>query len=151
MIWKGDFSVDNMDSLIFPAEASTFAPVTTGMSFSYRVEAPGVYYFANKIWMNLGMRDTIIAVFKSHGSLTNEGREFYLGMIYPNFEKTISVALQKNFHVYALIATYYPDTLYVSYFDDKGVEGTPTKYTIPARSHYQLALDVSKLRMDSLA
>src|SRR5579872_4130482 len=116
IIWNGDFSQDNMVDSSHIAGAAGIGPVSAGMSYTYIVQSSGTYYTENPVWAKLGMRDTIIAVFRPHGSLTNEGREFYLGMLFPTYNYIVPKNLTRYFHIYALITAYYTDTLYISYF-----------------------------------
>ncbi|MEI8134596.1 MAG: T9SS type A sorting domain-containing protein [bacterium] len=143
--WNGDFATDNMSVLSIPAGATPINTVTSGNSFMYIVQAPGTYIVQNTTWANLGMRDTIIAVLKPHGSLTNEGREFYLGFFYPTYNRFVPSSLSNQFNVYALITSYYQDTLYISYYDDQGKEKSPLRQVINANQVLQYKLDLSQM------
>jgi plastocyanin len=150
IIWNGDFSQDNMVDSSHVIGAASIGPVTAGMTYTYIVQTAGTYYIENPIWAKLGMRDTITAVFRPHGSLTNEGREFYLGMLFPTYNYIVPKNLTRYFHIYALITAYYTDTLYISYFDNNGNEKAPLRQVLGARQMVQFELDVSQM-MDTTA
>ncbi len=149
IIWKGDFSADNLVVTSLPADATPIGPVTSGASFTYIIQAPGTYNFENPIWASLGMKGSISAEFKPHGSLTNAGREFYLGLLYPTYNYIAPSSLFRQYSVYALITTYYDNVIYISYYDANGTELTPKKYTMKSRSGLQVVLDAQGMRLDS--
>lgn len=149
IIWKGDFSIHNMVATSLPAGANPIGTVSSGMSYTYIVEASGNYFLENPIWAGLGMKDTIIAVFKSHGSITNEGREFYLGCLYPTYNNVATSNQVANFHIYALITTYYDNEIFYTYYDQNGQLLTPTRKLVSAKQRLQIKLDLGSMRADS--
>ncbi|MDP4237109.1 MAG: hypothetical protein Q8919_11740, partial [Bacteroidota bacterium] len=146
--FNGDFATYPLHATSIPADAPALGPVTTGSSLMYIIEAAGTYSYQNDTWAALGMKGTINAVFKSHGSITNAGREFYLGSLYPTYNYIAPSSLYRQYTAYLLISTYYDNVVNVSYFDG-GSELTPTKYTMLAHSRLQIILDISKMRLDS--
>jgi len=148
IVWKGDFSALNMVSTSVPAGAQSIS-VNSGQSFTYIVEVAGTYYTQNNIWASLGMRDTIAAVYKPHGSVTNEGREFYLGALYPTYNNVAPTTLLRNFATYALITTFYDNVINYSYYDASGMELPATKRVMTAHTLLQIPLDISSMRADS--
>ena len=149
IVWNGDFSTYPMDSTIVPADAAPLGPVFTGTTYTYIIEVSGTYYFRNKTWGALGMTGSINGVFKPHGSLTNAGREFYLGLLYPTYNYIAPSSLFRQYIVYALLTTYYDNVIYVSYYDASGTELTPKKYIMSSRSRLQITLDAQGMRLDS--
>jgi plastocyanin len=133
IVWNGSFATYSLESTSVPVGADPFGPINTGTSFQYVVQVAGTYTYQNKTFAALGMKGSFTAVFKSHGSITNEGREFYIGMIYPTYNNIVPKSLANRYVTNLLITTYYDNTVYISYFDDNGKETTPTKKTIAAR------------------
>src|SRR5438045_3551510 len=95
IIWDGggsgeDFSKYDLDSVSFPDGANPFPAGTNGdikqgNTFTYVIQAVGTYLYQSKIWVNVsGMSGTIIAS-PIHNGLSNEGKEFFLAMIHPNY------------------------------------------------------------------
>lgn len=148
VIWNGDFSLRPLDSSIVPSGAKALAPITSGMSYMYIIEVPGLYEYRNKAWGGLGMKGTINGVYRPHGSITNAGREFFLGMIWPTYMNIANSSLVSKYATYALITTYYENTVYVSYYDQSG-ELTPKKYTMLPHTLLQVPLEYAKMRLDS--
>jgi plastocyanin len=149
IIFRGDFAAYPLVSVSVPIGANSFGPISTGTTFMYIVDIPGTYNYQNKVYATLGMKGNFTAIRLPHGSLTNEGREFYLGLLYPTFNNVAQGYVPYYFKVYALITTYYSNTVNVSYFDGGGVEVFPTPTKIPARGTLQIPLDLSAMRMDS--
>jgi hypothetical protein len=145
LVWQGDFSTWNMyDSTNIPGVLPV-GPVTSGTSFTYIIPASGLYVFADPSWPK--MKVSINAIFKPHGSLTNEGREFYLGMIYPTYNNCVPSSLVSDFGVYALVTTFYADTFYVSFYDASGLELSPKRYVLGANQYAQIDLTPSLTSM----
>ncbi len=149
IVWNGDFSEYPLEPTSIPAGAQPLGPVSTGMTYTYIVQTAGTYNYKNKKWESLGMTGSITAEFKPHGSLTNAGREFYLGLIYPTYNYIAPSSLFRQYIAYALITTYYDNVIYVSYYDASGTELTPKKYIMNSRSRLQVVLDAQGMRLDS--
>jgi len=149
IVFRGDFIMYPLVSITVPPGASPFGPISTGATFTYIVDVAGNYSYQNKVHASLGMTGGFNGIRLPHGSLTNEGRDFYLGVLYPSFN-SVEIGYEPSFfHMYALITTYYANTVRVSYFDGGGKEIFPTTTKIPARGTLQFALDLSSMRMDS--
>jgi hypothetical protein len=150
IIWKSeaanDFALYPLDSSIVPPGAQPLGPVFTGNSYKYIIQVPGEYDFLSKNWnfSSAPMTGTIIAA-AVHNGLTNEGREFFLGMIYPNY----NVAKNSFFHTYAMINTYYANEVTVNYYDAIGNEMPARIYRIPAKGSIKLPLDTQAMKVDT--
>ena len=75
--------------------------------------------------------------------ITNDGKEFFLGMLNPSFTTVSSNSLQKYFQVYALVTTHYDNEISVSYFMDDGSETNPIRYRIQAKQSVKILLNVN--------
>ncbi len=149
IVFRGDFLTYPLVSISSPAGALPLGPVNSGTSYTYIVEVAGTYSYQNKVYASLGMKGSFTGVRLSHGSLTNEGREFYLGLLYPTFNNVVQNQTAPYYKVFALITTYYSNTVNVSYFDGSGNEQFPKMSKIPARGTLQIPLNIAGMRMDS--
>ncbi len=149
IVFRGDFATYPLVSTSVPVGALAFGPINTGTTFAYIVDVPGAYSYENKIYAALGMKGSFTGIRLPHGSLTNEGREFYLGMLYPTFNNVAQGYVPVFYHTYALITTYYANSVTVTYFDAGGVERSPTTTKMPARGTLQFPVDLASMRMDS--
>jgi hypothetical protein len=140
-----DFVLYDLVSTSVPAGAPKIGPVTTGNTYSYIIQYAGEYDFHSNNWDfgSTPMRGKIIAT-SVHNGLSNEGREFYLGMIYPNYNTG-----NPFFHVYAMINSFYANEVTVNYFDDFGAPLPPRIYRIPAKGSIKLPLDTALMRIDT--
>ncbi|HEY6171636.1 MAG TPA: T9SS type A sorting domain-containing protein [Candidatus Kapabacteria bacterium] len=77
----------------------------------------------------------------------SEGKDYYLGFLYPSFNRVIPAFSAGFFRIYAIISTFQDNTAYVSYFDENGNEEAAQPYAIQARKAVQIPLSVAKLRM----
>lgn len=143
VVWTGDFMKYDLVSVSVPPGAASFGPIKTGTSFSYVVQAAGDYSYKSAIYVSLGMIGSFHAT-AIHNGLSNEGREFYLAMIYPNYNTGVS----PFFFTYAMINTYYENEVSVSYFDDVGRELPPKIYRVPAKGSLKLPLDRDAMLID---
>ncbi|MDP4229824.1 MAG: T9SS type A sorting domain-containing protein [Bacteroidota bacterium] len=149
IVFRGDFATYPLVSTSVPTGALPFGPINSGTTFTYVVDVPGNYAYQNKIYASLGMKGSFSGIRLPHGSLTNEGREFYLGLLYPTFNNVVQMQTAPYYKVYALITSYYANTVNVSYFDANGLEVFPTMLQVPARGTLQIQLVTSNMRMDS--
>jgi hypothetical protein len=85
--------------------------------------------------------------FASAQGTPSEGKDYYLGFLYPSFNRVIPAFSAGFFRIYAIISSFQDNTAYVSYFDDNGNEEAATPYKIQARKAVQVPLTVAKLRM----
>lgn len=83
---------------------------------------------------------------KAQGFST-DGKDFYVGFIYPSFNRVIPAFSAGFFRVYAIICSYQDNIVYVSYFNEDGTEETAQPYKIQARKAVQIPLSVAKLQM----
>ncbi|MFI5263186.1 MAG: hypothetical protein ACHQM6_01575, partial [Candidatus Kapaibacterium sp.] len=149
--WVGNFSQYNLHSTEVPVGALSFGPVDTGSTFSYIVKVVGLYNYQNDKYAGIGMTGSFTANPLPPIGLSNEGREFFLGMIYPSFNNNaFNYSLAQYFAVYAYVTSYYDNDIFVSYYDESGTEAGQT-YHIPARSSLRIPLDIARMRIDTNA
>jgi len=146
--WIGDFSTYSMQSTVVPAGAASFGPVTSGDTFFYVVKIPGDYAYQNNLYVSLGMTGSFTTTFQKFG-ISNDGREFYLGMLFPSYYNVQPAADLKFFSVSAVISSYYETDITVSYFDASGIETPPQKNHVLAGHSYSLPLDIYSMKMDT--
>jgi hypothetical protein len=79
--------------------------------------------------------------------ITNDGRDFFLGMLYPSYNTIMSSTLRQYFQVFAFVTTYYDNKITVAYYDDQGKESNPVNYSIPAKRSVKILLDVNAMKM----
>jgi hypothetical protein len=79
----------------------------------------------------------------------SEGKDYYLGLIYPSYNTVVPATAAGFFRVFALVSSFQDNTAYVSYFQDNGVEEAAQPYKIQARKTVQIPLMISKLRASS--
>lgn len=141
--WKGDMAAYKLASTSVPPGADPFGPITTGNTFSYIIRIPGDYQYKSVIYVSLGMVGRIKAD-TIHNGLSNEGREFYLAMLYPNYNTS------KNpfFGVYAMINSYYQNEVSISYYDELGRELPAKTYRLGAKSSIKVPLDTAAMKID---
>lgn len=85
--------------------------------------------------------------FASAQGTPSEGKDYYLGFLYPSFNRVIPAFSSGFFRVYAIISSFQDNTAYVSYFDESGVEQAATPYKIPKRKAVQVVLQTSMMKM----
>src|SRR5579872_5780833 len=130
IVWRGDFSQYPLAFVSTPPGAKPIGQVNSGTTFSYEVDVPGNYTYQDPIYGPIGMKGSFLAQVLPHGSLTNEGRDFYLGLITPSYNYVGS----DGYKAYAVITTYYDNTVTISYFDANGNEGSAQVKQIPRRN-----------------
>jgi len=146
--WVGDFSTYNLQSTFVPTGAINFGPINTGDTFIYVVKVLGEYDFQNNKYASVGMTGNFIAKKQLFG-LTNEGKEFYLGLLYPSYNTIVNSYLITDFNVCALISTHYENDVSVSYFNSSGKELDPQSYHLSAETSVKILLDVLAMQMDT--
>ncbi|MFI5263173.1 MAG: T9SS type A sorting domain-containing protein [Candidatus Kapaibacterium sp.] len=147
IVWRGDFSQYALVSTSVPPGAKTIGPVNSGTTFSYPVEVAGSYSYQNTVYAGIGMKGSFSATVLPHGSLTNEGKDFYLGLITPSYNYVGSISYQ----AFAIITTYYDNTVKIAYFDANGNEVNGITKQIPRRNSAVIQLDLSAMRVDTIA
>ncbi|HYM20174.1 MAG TPA: IgGFc-binding protein, partial [Candidatus Kapabacteria bacterium] len=85
--------------------------------------------------------------------ISSDGRDFYLGFLYPSFNSTNAYSPYGNvlgfFGVYALISSYTDNQVTVSYFNlNTGAEEEIQSYNIMARRTVQVVLDINHMKED---
>jgi hypothetical protein len=81
--------------------------------------------------------------------ITNDGRDFYLGMLSPSFNSVMNSSLKQYSKVYAFATTYYDNQISVSYFLDDGSETPSVTYQLPAKQSVKILLDASAMQMNA--
>ena len=143
VVWQGDFTSYDLISVSVPAGAQAFGPIKTGTSFSYIIQVAGDYAYQNEAYYSIGMTGRIHAL-AIHNGLSNEGREFYLAMLFPNYNTGIS----PFFFTYAMINTYYENEVRISYYDELGNELPQKIYRVPAKGSLKVPLDRDAMKID---
>jgi plastocyanin len=146
--WVGDFSAYTLQSTSVPSGASSFGPINTGDTFQYIVRFEGTYNYQDTKYISLGMSGSFSAT-KHHYGICNDGREFYLGLLFPSYNNVEPSIYYQYFRVSALVSTHYANEISVSYFEPSGKEGAEIKYQILAGASIALPLDVSSMKMDT--
>ncbi len=88
---------------------------------------------------------------KAQQGLPVDGKDFYIGYVYPSFNKNPDQSgrgVKGFFGVYALITSYETNQVTLSYFDNNGIESQGSSYSIFAKSGIQVALQAGSMRMD---
>src|SRR6188768_4197564 len=99
-----------------------------------------------KIFLVFALFLTFSSQLKAQG-LSTDGKDFYLGFLYPSFNRVIPAFSAGFFRVYAIISSYQDNTAYISYFNDDGTETAAQPYKIQARKAVQAPLSVSSMKM----
>jgi plastocyanin len=146
--WIGDFGALPMHSVSVPSGAPTFGLINTGDTFNYIITTEGTYFYEQPIFASIGMSGSFIATRPLYG-LTNEGREFYLGMLYPSYNYVAGTYVGIDFNVFALVSTYYENDISVNYFDPTGSEIAQQKYHVVKGGALKIPLNISLMQMDT--
>lgn len=85
--------------------------------------------------------------FASAQGTPSEGKDYYLGFLYPSFNRVVPAFSAGFFRIYALISSFQDNTAYVSYFNEDGTETAAQPYKIQARKAIQIPLSVPNMRM----
>lgn len=145
----GDFKAFPLQSVSVPAGAKSFGPIDTGNIFLYVATSVGNYTYQNKIYSPIGMKGSFRVFRQIKGGITNEGREFYLGMLYPSYYSIASSSASNSFNLSASISSYYDNKVLISYFDQSGRETAAQTYSILAGKSLQVVLDYASMQMDT--
>lgn len=80
--------------------------------------------------------------------ISSEGKDFYLGYIYPTFNDVVPPQTGGYFRVYAYVSSSQDNIVSVSYFDPiSKQEQYPWTYTVKARQTTQIPLDRIRMKM----
>ncbi len=145
IVWRGNFSQYPLKSISVPPGAKPITSVISGTTYSYTIEIAGNYSYEDPIYSAIGMKGSFSAQILPHGSITNEGKDFYLGLITPSYNYVGS----NGYAAFAVITTYYDNTVKISYFDASGKEANPLIKQVLRRHSIQVELDLSALRIDT--
>ncbi len=146
--WIGDFSTYNLQFTSVPVGALKIGPITSGDTLTYIVKVIGEYDFSCLKYSSVGMTGIFVATNQTFG-LSDEGREFYLGMIYPSYNSVITSTVYPGFKVSAHVSTYYANEIFVSYYDASGKETEPQKITLVPATQLKIPLEVGLMQMDT--
>lgn len=146
--WIGNFSQYPLQSTSVPAGAATIDRVNVGDTFLYIVNIAGEYDYQCNTYISLGMAGSFTATKQLYG-LTNEGREFYLGMLFPSYNSVEGPLEIIDFEVFAMITTHYDNTINVSYFDESGNESLEQPIRLLRGSTIKMPLKVGSMLMDT--
>lgn len=81
-------------------------------------------------------------------SLPADGKDFFVGYIYPSYNKVAHSSTGGFYGAYILVSSYSDNYITVSYFDRQtGVEVQGKRYVVPARTGIQIPLDLSQIKM----
>ncbi|MEP7234334.1 MAG: T9SS type A sorting domain-containing protein [Ignavibacteriota bacterium] len=148
IMWVGDFKFYSFEMNFVPSGAQTIGRDTTGDTLKYIVKVPGEYNYRSNKFVGIGMSGSFIATIPKYG-LTNEGREFYLAMLYPSYNSVAPSPAFGDFTVSALISTHYDNEVRISYADQSGKEIQPITYSIAANTGLNVPLNYQLMRMDT--
>jgi plastocyanin len=141
--WVGDFKQ-------YPLQisgAALIGPIDSGNTFSFVVSKTGTYNFQNNIYAPIGMKGFFRAFNQNMGGITNEGRDFYLGMLTYSYNNVRPPSEQPK--VYAYISSHYDNLIYISYFNEQGNDDAFMQYHIPSGNSLQVSLNTDALLMDT--
>jgi hypothetical protein len=83
--------------------------------------------------------------------LNSDGRDFYVGLLYPSFNAQSITFFGRNvqgfFGVYVLVSSYDDNVITVGYFDNFGNEINKQTYNVMKRRAVQIPLDIAHMRM----
>ncbi len=91
---------------------------------------------------------------QSASGVSSDGRDFYIGFVYPSFNKANTSSAGRNvagfFSVHALISSYEGNNkVTIAYFDPQsGQETTTSTLTVGARNAVQVQLNLTMMKMD---
>src|SRR5688572_31144375 len=78
------------------------------------------YYSMKRILLTIML---LVSAASLYGQGTpSEGKDYYLGFIYPSYNTVIPAFSAGFFRIYAIVSSFQDNTAYVSYFNDNGVE-----------------------------
>ncbi|MBS1902496.1 MAG: IgGFc-binding protein [Bacteroidetes bacterium] len=83
--------------------------------------------------------------------VSNEGRDFYLGLLSPSFNKQSVNYFGKNlqglYKAYAVVSTYSDNQITLNYFDDNGYEVNFSSYSVAGGHSIRIPLDIERMQM----
>lgn len=84
----------------------------------------------------------------AYAQIPSEGRDFYLGYIYPSYNDYVAAGTGAYFKVFAYVSSFNDNYVEVSYFDPyTKKEEASTRYPIPARRTVAIQLDIQRMKM----
>jgi len=79
----------------------------------------------------------------------SEGKDYYLGFLYPSYNTVVPTQSAGYFKVYAIISSFQENTAYISYFNADGTETASLQYKIYARKAVQVPITLSNVQVSS--
>src|SRR5438128_1233500 len=87
-------------------------------------------------------------IFSQTLSLPGDGKDFWVGYMFPSFNKVANPGTEGFYAPYLLISTYTQNLVTISYFDKRtGVELIRGSYNIPARTGIQVPMEIESVKM----
>jgi hypothetical protein len=77
----------------------------------------------------------------------SEGKDYYLGFLYPSYNTVVPTQSAGYFRVYALISSFQDNTAYISYFNADGTEIAAQPYKLQARKTAQIPLSIGDIQI----
>src|SRR4051812_10133068 len=101
------------------------------------------------------MKSYLIVLFLCLGSLSfaqqqgfsSDGKDFYLGYVYPSFNTNTQTGVNGFFAAYALISSYTNNQVTISYFTQTGQEIQGEIRSIPAKGAVQVLLQPGSMKL----
>jgi hypothetical protein len=87
----------------------------------------------------------------AQNGIPTEGREFFLGMLYPSYNAQKIGVIKQTYNIYALITSQTDNLITVSYYDSSTKEETAfSSYTLAANKTLIVPLDTGMMKMRNL-
>src|ERR1044072_2364594 len=89
------------------------------------------------------------ALYSQTLSLPGDGKDFWVGYMYPSYNKVANPTTEGFYGASLLISTYSDNQVQVWYFNrSTGVEIQAQQFSIPARTGKQVPIDLTSVKMD---
>ncbi len=144
--WIGDLNLYPLVSVTVPPEAESFS-ASNGFTFDYVVKKVGEYTYQNPTFFSIGLKGNFIAD-TIHNGVTNEGREFYIGMLAPEYPAPYSKDFPNT--IFLMINSYYANNVRVAYYNSAGEEvpGAIT-YQVLSKGYVEIQLNPLFMQYDT--
>ncbi len=82
-------------------------------------------------------------------SLSSDGKDFWVGYMYPSYNKVANASTDGFYGAYVLVSSYTDNFIQLSYFDKtSGVEMPAGRYKVLARTGIQIPLNIQAVKMN---
>ncbi|MEI8134612.1 MAG: choice-of-anchor D domain-containing protein [bacterium] len=146
--WVGDFTTYPLHFTSIPSNSAPIPTINLGDTFKLIIHVEGQYNYQSDPFLGVGMTGSFSAAMKLLG-LSNEGKEFYLGLFTPSYNSIANGAVLYDYRAYAIVSSYYNNIVTFSYYDDAGVETVLDNVRIVAGKSAQVLLNRKFLQMDT--